>query len=429
MLYHPSSSASLFLVRIVLTRCTLLWYLTSCQLPPPASQLSEADQHAIQDPDLIHCRQLLTMPGTGGIDQQLIDALGVDEVKSKATREEVRSFVHERLSSLPARFQIMDTEHIVESAQKYCELRGQGTWRDTDADTDGLTEASAPSPQEETIPIPHGIHHHLLTGLQLILESACFRYMSRKRHDLLKAKEWTCAEAVELHTCVYDMKAQHQINTSSARTRKSIQPSISLPGLSAIDIRHAAVHRELLTTSSLHRMLQGGITFAANSLEDHGTADVLQKLQTRIDECLSRLHEEETKGPADSAQQTSDSTSPASGAQGSPEKQRGSPSQRAGLAIWEAVQQSIAKTVRDPVDEDGEHQAPVGSKPASDQLGCRRMQLCLKVTPDAPPIVICPYHTTMLEDPASGTGFEASTGNDTPPTTMSSSSIAEMDDS
>ena len=223
--------------------------------------------------------------------------------------------------------------------------------------------------------------------------------MSRKRHDLLREEKWSCTEAVELNREVY--KKLLVANTSSAGTGGPSQPSRSTTELSVVRIRIAAVHRQVLAVTSLHISLREGINFAETTLEDHGTADVLRKLQGQTSEILSCLSREEHKIAADSAQQMSDSTSPAGGTQGAPNEQQNFLRRSAGLAIWEAVQQSIAKMVRDPVDEEGEHQAPVFSNSASGRLGCRRVQMCLKVTPDASPMAICPYHTIVVEDLAS----------------------------
>lgn len=158
------------------------------------------------------------------------------------------------------------------------------------------TTATANDPLEQTSPgnlltISYTVQHRLLSEIQRILEEACFYFAKRRQLDILQTMSWDCPEAIELN--VFMRKAGLSfVRFDEDGTAHCESYSMSRLIASVSRIRHAAVHRERVTTTALEDMLydSGDLLYF---LGDDRAMGIMDDLHSKVKQGLAELGERE----------------------------------------------------------------------------------------------------------------------------------------
>ncbi|KAF1912678.1 hypothetical protein BDU57DRAFT_598109 [Ampelomyces quisqualis] len=133
---------------------------------------------------------------------------------------------------------------------------------------------------------PFEVQHRLLTKIQYILERSCYALAQVYLPDVLKERDWTCAEAVELNIWA-KVFVQHQEKLDPASNSKLGKPLADLCN-SIAEIRHTAVHR-------LRRPAKDTLQFIvdaeslANLFHDKATLDIIFKIRQHVQKYIEEL--------------------------------------------------------------------------------------------------------------------------------------------
>ena len=141
-----------------------------------------------------------------------------------------------------------------------------------------------PSSPATTIPpslfpcyLSYSVQHVMLNTLQRLLEHCCFDFATRWLPDVLRAKNWECAEAVELNQ--WDVILPQRFDEIGAEaTNLDSAESLTVALRATHPLRHAAVHRLATSVKGIEEMLESASQLA-KALRD--TPRVL-KLETLL---------------------------------------------------------------------------------------------------------------------------------------------------
>ncbi|KAI6710568.1 hypothetical protein JHW43_006898 [Diplocarpon mali] len=114
----------------------------------------------------------------------------------------------------------------------------------------------SPSPSQSSIhksyelSLPYQVQHHILVMIERMLEESCFEFASRWIPDMLHAKSWDCAEAVELSTWKCFLPTSLPSKAIRPKSNYTLEAALG----DAVRIRNAAVHRHLCDNAEIRRM-------------------------------------------------------------------------------------------------------------------------------------------------------------------------------
>ncbi|KAL2071921.1 hypothetical protein VTL71DRAFT_13156 [Oculimacula yallundae] len=98
--------------------------------------------------------------------------------------------------------------------------------------------------------LPYQVQHYILVMIERMLEESCFEFAGRWVPDILHAKGWDCAEAVELSTWKAFLPTVLPPNAIRPMSNYSLEGALG----DAVRIRNSAVHRHLCDNDEIRRM-------------------------------------------------------------------------------------------------------------------------------------------------------------------------------
>ncbi|KAH7304101.1 hypothetical protein B0I35DRAFT_445893 [Stachybotrys elegans] len=137
--------------------------------------------------------------------------------------------------------------------------------------------------------ISYDVQHRLMVRVQYLLEQACFEYAQKHLPHLLQRNNWSCPEAMELH--IFERELRELNPEAKSKGRDKALPPATHPKR-AIQIRHAAVHRERMSAHMMGEMLHDGEKLL-EELGDMNRRDAMAKLRTRVHGILIQLDAKE----------------------------------------------------------------------------------------------------------------------------------------
>ncbi|PHH84917.1 hypothetical protein CDD83_1180 [Cordyceps sp. RAO-2017] len=152
------------------------------------------------------------------------------------------------------------------------------------------TEQQPPEPFTARIHLPYGVQHRLLVEIQHVLEEACFEFAKRTNPAILEKNGWDCSEAAELNLFVKELGSHSLGQPVTSATNDTILIADLVSSISKI--RHAAVHRERLSTSGVDRAFEDSehlLTF----LGDDKRVQRIKDLRHDIGHLLGELDQKE----------------------------------------------------------------------------------------------------------------------------------------
>ncbi|KAJ4201185.1 hypothetical protein NW767_006836 [Fusarium falciforme] len=103
------------------------------------------------------------------------------------------------------------------------------------------------------VSLPLRIQNLILSGMQAILELACFEFAKEKMPDILDRRKWRCSKAGELNLWVGEFNKR--IASFKSNVNNPGGHEISKCFQTATHIRHYAVHRRHLSTADLQSLV------------------------------------------------------------------------------------------------------------------------------------------------------------------------------
>ncbi|KAG4443678.1 hypothetical protein IFR05_000864 [Cadophora sp. M221] len=113
-----------------------------------------------------------------------------------------------------------------------------------------LSRPQTPTPKTVDLGLPYQVQHYILVMIQRILEESCFEFAGRWIPDILHAKGWDCAEAVELSTWKAFLPTILPPNAIRPLSNYTLEGALG----DAVRIRNSAVHRHLCDNDEIRRM-------------------------------------------------------------------------------------------------------------------------------------------------------------------------------
>ncbi|KAK2624917.1 hypothetical protein QTJ16_005286 [Diplocarpon rosae] len=110
--------------------------------------------------------------------------------------------------------------------------------------------ALTPSPKSSDFGLPYQVQHHILVMIERMLEESCFEFALRWIPDILHAKSWDCAEAVELSTWKSFLPTFLPSEAIRPRSNHTLEAALG----DAVRIRNSAVHRHLCDNDEIRKM-------------------------------------------------------------------------------------------------------------------------------------------------------------------------------
>ncbi|KAH6713463.1 hypothetical protein BKA61DRAFT_675708 [Leptodontidium sp. MPI-SDFR-AT-0119] len=107
-----------------------------------------------------------------------------------------------------------------------------------------------PTPKAVDLGLPYQVQHYILVMIQRMLEESCFEFAGRWIPDILHAKGWDCAEAVELSTWKAFLPTALPPNAIRPLSNYTLEGALG----DAVRIRNSAVHRHLCDNDEIRRM-------------------------------------------------------------------------------------------------------------------------------------------------------------------------------
>lgn len=157
------------------------------------------------------------------------------------------------------------------------------------------TATSSDTPEQiypdKLLTISYTVQHHVLSEMQRILEEACFSFAQRRQLRILRKMGWDCPESIELN--IFMRKAGLSSVRFDDHGSAHCQPSDMSRLIASVSrIRHAAVHRERVTTLALDNMLCASQDLLS-LLGDEKALGIVADLQGKIEQGLTELGEQE----------------------------------------------------------------------------------------------------------------------------------------
>ncbi|KAI9048362.1 hypothetical protein LZ554_007198 [Drepanopeziza brunnea f. sp. 'monogermtubi'] len=107
-----------------------------------------------------------------------------------------------------------------------------------------------PTPMVSDLGLPYQVQHYILVMIEWMLEESCYEFASRWIPEILCAKGWDCAEAVELSTWKCLLPTALPPNAARPLSNNSLEKALA----DAVRIRNSAVHRHLCNNDEMRKM-------------------------------------------------------------------------------------------------------------------------------------------------------------------------------
>ena len=127
--------------------------------------------------------------------------------------------------------------------------------------------------------------HKLLVHLQGILEAACYNFGKRTLPEVLRERDWDCAEAVELNRWMMDVLNKRRDILPPV---ESIKKPLGDLFRSIANIRHTAVHRIPVNVKGIEQFLLDAETLAV-IIEESECAEKIAKLRRETQVIIEEL--------------------------------------------------------------------------------------------------------------------------------------------
>jgi len=106
------------------------------------------------------------------------------------------------------------------------------------------------TPKSSDLGLPYQVQHYILVMIQRMLEESCFEFATRWIPEVLHAKGWDCAEAVELSVWKAFLPTVLPPNAIRPMSNYTLESALA----DAVRIRNSAVHRHLCDNDEIRRM-------------------------------------------------------------------------------------------------------------------------------------------------------------------------------
>ncbi|KAH7412395.1 hypothetical protein BKA64DRAFT_658777 [Cadophora sp. MPI-SDFR-AT-0126] len=107
-----------------------------------------------------------------------------------------------------------------------------------------------PIPRPSELGLPYQVQHYILVMIQRMLEESCFEFATRWIPEVLYAKGWDCAEAVELSVWKAFLPTVLPPNAIRPMSNYTLEAALG----DAVRIRNSAVHRHLCDNDEIRKM-------------------------------------------------------------------------------------------------------------------------------------------------------------------------------
>ncbi|KAJ5041332.1 uncharacterized protein L3040_005877 [Drepanopeziza brunnea f. sp. 'multigermtubi'] len=107
-----------------------------------------------------------------------------------------------------------------------------------------------PTPKVSDLGLPYQVQHYILVMIEWMLEESCYEFASRWIPEILCAKGWDCAEAVELSTWKCLLPTALPPNATRPLSNNTLEKALA----DAVRIRNSAVHRHLCNNDEMRKM-------------------------------------------------------------------------------------------------------------------------------------------------------------------------------